>query len=38
MSGLDAALELVTVPAKIPLADVYAGVTVPEAPRRYMPM
>ena len=30
--GLTAALEFTAVPARIPLADVYAGVVFPESP------
>lgn len=33
-SGLTAELVLTTVPARVPLADVYAGVTFPERPLR----
>jgi Uma2 family endonuclease len=32
-AGLDGELELATVPAKIPLADIYAGVTFPDPPK-----
>jgi Uma2 family endonuclease len=32
-TGLDGELELVTVPAKVSLADIYAGVTFPEPPK-----
>lgn len=32
--GLDTELALATVPARVPLADVYAGVTFPENPGR----
>jgi Uma2 family endonuclease len=30
IAGLDAELEFVTVPARIPLSEIYAGVTLPE--------
>ena len=33
VAGLDATLELATVPARVALADVYAGVTFPDPPR-----
>lgn len=33
-AGLDATFAFATVPAAVPLADVYAGVTFPESPRR----
>jgi Uma2 family endonuclease len=32
-SGLDSELELVSVSAKVPLADIYAGVTFPDPPK-----
>jgi Uma2 family endonuclease len=32
IGGLDRQLELVTMPARVPLADIYAGVTFPDPP------
>ena len=32
--GLDAALELASIPIRIPLADIFAGVTFPDPPPR----
>jgi Uma2 family endonuclease len=32
--GLDASLKFASIPVEIPLADIYAGVVLPETPRR----
>ena len=32
ITGLDGEFDLVTVPAKLPMAEVYAGVTFPDPP------